>query len=121
DHVACDRAPLSIRVELDAAVGVVVDPVVADNGAAGLRQVDPMPMIRRREHTAFVDSVSLDEEILGWRIAVKGTDHDAVRSVLIGYLVVAENEVVGVDLWRPALGVDAVERHALDRRSRPCR
>jgi hypothetical protein len=65
DHIADDPRASRAGVELDAPVGVVVDPVAADQCIPGVFDVDPMLVIRRRAPAAVVNPILLDGYVSG--------------------------------------------------------
>ena len=61
DHVALDQGALSVGVELDPAVGVLVDPVVADDRVGRGLDVDAVVVVGRGQAAAVMDAVALDQ------------------------------------------------------------
>ena len=120
DHVAGDRRAVGVRVELDAAVGIVIDPVAAHQRVAGLGKVDAMVLVVRRKPAAVVNAVVLDGHAPRRGGGVPPRHRDADARVVVGDLVAAQSHLVGVDPRSDAVGsAGAVELQALDRRARP--
>ena len=113
--VAADDGVLRVRIELDAAVGVPIDPVVLDHGAAGLLDVDAVVMVGARETPAVVHPVAADHG--GDRASVPHrAEPEADGGVVVGHVVVEEADASGVHGGaRQPAGVAPVQVEALDR------
>ena len=97
DDVAGDERALGVRVELDAAVGVVVDVVVADDDVVGGGDVDAMVVVGGGHPAAVVNAVVLDDCAVGAAVGVEAAERDADVGVVVGDVVSGEGHVHPVD------------------------
>ena len=107
--------PVGTRIQVHAVVGVVVDHVVGDARAVGVVDVDAVVVAGRRQHPAAIDPVGVDDHVVGDPVPDVGADVQADRRVLVGDVVVAQDDAVALDVRADARPRGAaVEHQVLD-------
>ena len=96
DHVPRHVGAAGVRVELHALVGVVVDPIADQARVTGHRHVDALLEVGGRQRAAVVDAVALDRDALRNAEALVA-EGEADRGVVVGHVVVGEQDAPAVD------------------------
>jgi hypothetical protein len=115
DHVLLDQIAVGVREHEDPLVGVVVDEIAADDAVARCLQEDAVMVVLRRQDAAVVDSVGLEQDVVGDAVADHGADVEADRRVRVRHVVADERDAVAVHgRAREIESVPAVEVEVAD-------